>query len=243
MRSDKRTLLLLASFALTALGRGFSQTRSPAEEIHVTTNISLVGHSFPQEVRTLYLGPERIPAGINTSSIFRSVDYTGSVFVPVYLNPLRPGTEADTPLCVVQLSEHHKEVLILLLPDSTTGMTRCKSNVVNISSESFPPGSRMLANLTPVPIRGQLGKAPYKLNSPDNTYFNVEPGRSIRIKALEGEGAEPHAVKIEYYIDPKWRTLREGRWFRDPDKIRILFFFLNPDQNRVLYKTVNKRVQ
>lgn len=235
-------LLAVFSYLFTASAQEQSE--------YIKTKVSIVGHNLDKKHSAFYIGSKRVRVGVSYTIVNKPVSYEGSVNLGIYD---RHTVEYDDegkelpPITSCRLPQNQKEVILLILGQGKGNKKVYKTYPIPASLNKFPVGSKILINLTSVPIRGQIGKAPYKLNKPENIYFKLpaaskKKGLSTKyLEPMKGTRNEAFAVKLEYKDGDKWKNLKQTRWFETSFFRKIMFFFPTEDGKRVVMKNVSHK--
>ncbi|MGC4013342.1 MAG: hypothetical protein QM755_02320 [Luteolibacter sp.] len=123
-----------------------------------------------------------------------------------------------------------RALLVLLPPASGSGETyRCA--LIDYTDAAFPYGSYRVANLSPFPVRGAIGKS----------YVELKSAAMGTIKP-QGEPGEVQPSRFEFQDNNRWNLLTETRCAVRNDRRWLLCIYRDPDSGRMNLRCIPDRV-
>lgn len=124
------------------------------------------------------------------------------------------------PIAQVRLPDHIKEPLMILMP--STGNQPYEALIIDRSLGSFPMGSYLLINLSPMDIRGMVGS--------NEVVVSSESVTAIIPSSVDEDLLDVH---FQYERPTGWRTFARTRWVNDKNKRSLLLTYLDPKTKRM----------
>jgi len=105
-----------------------------------------------------------------------------------------------------------------------------RSHVIEADDKTFPMGSYRFVNLSPYPVRINLGEHSMEIESGTDKLFNP--------KVAAGELL---AVTIEYQLEENWLAVSSSRWAYRKDRRTLVCIQQDPQTQRMLLKSIPLR--
>ncbi len=123
-----------------------------------------------------------------------------------------------------------REPLMILVPTEEGAEFAYRSHLVERDPAKFPLGSCVFANLTPHPVRVNLGEQK----------LEIAPGADLLVKPSVAAG-EVISVTVECKIGEHWQAVSSSRWAQRVDRRSLVTLHLSPRTGRVQMKSIPLR--
>jgi len=133
---------------------------------------------------------------------FDTVMLTGNRIV-ITTKPERASlTRSKEVLGVAIFADGVRSAILLFLPASPNGKSRCQIMVIDDSKRAFPAGSFRVSNLSPQPVRIVLEEKPY----------DFKPGEVQLITDPPTRAGNQSGMKAFAFHDEIWQRIGSGIW-------------------------------
>jgi hypothetical protein len=123
-----------------------------------------------------------------------------------------------------------REPLMILVPTEVGADFAYRSHLVERDPAKFPLGSCVFVNLTPHPVRINLGEEKRE----------IAPGADLLVKPAVAAG-EVISVTVECQIGGHWQAVSSSRWAQRVDRRSLVTLHLSPRTGRVQMKSIPLR--
>ncbi len=166
--------------------------------------------------------------GLSTANVIDGAEITAVDGVISLHGPA--GADDTLPVVASAAIASIREPLLVLVPADEDGQIGYQVTVVEKAHSGFPLGGYKLVNLSPHPVRVNLG----------NDVIEIESGEQSLFKP-DVEAGEVVAVTIDHKIDGHWRLVSSARWASRSDRRTLVCFQLDPASKRMGIKTIPLR--
>lgn len=207
-------------------------TLSAQEKTAARVTLRLLAFSNDQKVEEAFIHdpaapPDTTPftAGIKSYLNHQSVTVTSfSQKLVITRDADRSSMTSKGPLIAeVTLPRNARSVLLLFLPGKTDDKASSQVMAIDDSIGAFPPGSYLVTNLSPHPVRIQLEKK----------VFSFKPGQRSLIEDPPVRANNHSGMRSFAQVNNEWLPIGTGLW-PHPGKARsLLVLYPNPETGMV----------
>ena len=141
-----------------------------------------------------------------------------------------PASGNEYPMVATVKPGAIRKPLMVIAPNPQAEGLRYLSTVVDMDLDRFPLGSYSIVNLSPHPVRFKTGDKSKEIAPNAEMLFNP---------ALKD--GEVTAVTIEYKPGDDWLVASSSRWAGRKDRRSLVCIHLNPQNKRMLIKSIPLR--
>lgn len=190
-------------------------------------DLSVYALRYADDHKTVYLlngEDEAVEIALSTARIvgpFHTVLDADANVILRSKKEIEEGTVIYPPIAQAKLPRAIKEPVMILVP--ATESLPYQAIMIDQSLESFPVGSYLLINRSPMEMRGKVGS--------NEVVVSAESATAIIPSSVDGDLLDVHFE----YERPKegWRTFARTRWVNDKNKRSLLLAYQDPKTKRM----------
>jgi hypothetical protein len=189
-------------------------------------DLSVYALRYADDHKTVYLlngDDEAVEIALSTARIvgpYHTVLDADSNVILRSKKEIEEGTVIYPPIAQAKLPSDIKEPVMILVP--ATESLPYQAIMIDQSLESFPVGSYLLVNLSPMDIRGMVGS--------NEVVVSSESVTAIIPSSVDEDLLDVH---FQYERPTGWRTFARTRWVNDKNKRSLLLTYLDPKTKRM----------